>query len=516
MAEKHLVEEGRRLSESVLWQLQRDLYDSRGIQSWTRGNVPQTITTSPYIARAYARLVLGFLRDMADQLDPAEPIYIVELGAGSGRFGYRFCVHFADLLSRATLSLKSFKYVMTDVSSTIVEYWQQHPKLRPLVASGVMDFGLFDATQLNEITLVNAQQRLRAENIANPVVVLANYFFDSVPHDSFTIRDHELFENRVRITSDSPDAALGELNVSFDAHATTTQYYAEAARNRVLEDYRQRLDNVMLLFPVSGMACVRHFQQLSSNRLLMIAGDIGSALEHDMTDSAAGGVGAEHNFWLEVNFHALGGYVRELGGVVLHPPYRHAHLNISAFALGSTRLSETALAYDDAIARLGPDDFFINARVISQHWESMTRGELLSFLRTTGWDSDYFLQVLPLLMDSLVDVSWAGREDLRRAVEEAWQMYYPMGHGADAGDLVFGFGVLLYTIGEAAAALEYFQRSLELFGEDPRTTFNVALCLYRMEHLSEALEWIDRTLALDPTAEQAAEMRDSIQAAIQG
>ncbi len=511
-ADKHLVEQGRRLSECVLWQLQRELYDSRGIQSWAHGSVPQTITTTPFIARAYAKVVLGYLRDVAALLDPTEPIYIIELGAGSGRFGYRFCLQLSDLLQRSSLPHKTFKYVMTDVAPALLDYWQQHPRLQSLVASGVMDFGMFDATRLNEITLTNSQEPLRT--VKNPIVVLANYFFDSVPHDSFTIRDHQLYENLVRITSDTPDAQLGELNVTFEANAASTEYYPEPARNRVLQDYRQRLDNVMLLFPVAGMACLRHFQELSQNRLLTIAGDIGSAQEHDMGDSAAGGVGAEHNFWLEVNFHALGGYVRELGGRVWHPPFRHANLNISCFALGSAEFPETDLAYDDAIGRLGPDDFFIDARVISNQFADMSRGELLAFLRTTGWDSDYCLNMLPFLMDTLVDVSWVGRQDLRRVVEETWRMYYPLGYGADAGDLAFGFGVLLYTIGEAAAALEYFQHSLELFGVDARTTFNIALCLFRLERTREALEWVERTLELDPRAEQANELRATITAAL--
>lgn len=505
---KHLVEHGRRLSESVLWQLQRDLYDSRGIQSWAHGSVPQTITTTPFIARAYAKVALGFVRDIAAQVDPDEPIYVVELGAGSGRFGYRFCLHFADLLERSPLQHTTFKYVMTDVSPGLVEYWQAHPKLQSLVASGVMDFGVFDAIQLNEITLVNARRPLR--DIRNPIILLANYFFDSVPHDSFTIREHELYENLVRITSDTPDAQLGGLNVTFEPNAITTEYYPEPARNRVLEEYRQHLDNVMLLFPVAGMACVRHFKALAQDQLLVIAGDIGSAQEYDMGDSAAGGVGAEHNFWLEVNFHALGGYVRELGGHVWHPPFRHANLNISTFAFGRSEFAETALAYDDAVARLGPDDFFIDARVISNQFKEMSRGELLAFLRTTGWDSDYCLQMLPFLMDSLVDMSWVGRQDLRRVVEETWRMYYPLGHDADPGDLAFGFGVLLYTIGEPAAAIEYFHYSLDLFGVDARTTFNIALCLYRLERLAEALEWVDRTLELDPDAEQASEMRATL------
>jgi Tfp pilus assembly protein PilF len=46
---------------------------------------------------------------------------------------------------------------------------------------------------------------------------------------------------------------------------------------------------------------------------------------------------------------------------------------------------------------------------------------------------------------------------------------------------------------------------------DPRTTFNVALCLHRLDRQSEAAEWLDRTLELDPTSEQALEMREATQ-----
>jgi tetratricopeptide (TPR) repeat protein len=261
---------------------------------------------------------------------------------------------------------------------------------------------------------------------------------------------------------------------------------------------------------VGGLACVRYFRELSRNRALFLVGDIGFAREADVREHASGGIGVESNFWLEVNFHAIGEYVAELGGRALHPPYRHAGLNVSAFILGSssTDFCETALAYDDAIGQYGPDDFFITSRIIGTQYQEMSRGELLAFVRSTGWDSDHFLNCMPYLLDSLQEISWAGREDLRRGVEEAWDAYYPM--GADAGDLAFGFGVLLYTIGDYAEALEYFQRSLELFGEDPKTTFNIALCLHRLKRMPEVVEWLDRTLQLDPNSEQAAAMRASV------
>jgi tetratricopeptide (TPR) repeat protein len=499
----------------MLWQTQRSLYDAQGIQAWSRGNVPQSITTSPYIARAYARVVLGYLRDVSAELDRSQPVYILELGAGSGRFGFRFVKVLSRLLEGSSLKDLPFTYVMSDISPKLIEFWQTHASLRPLIDSGRLDFAYFDANQLRDITLQNSGATLRDGNLANPLVIVGNYFFDSIPHDSFSIQEHQLFENLVSVVSDTPDLSLGEeqnltdLRVTFEAAPAAAEYYPENGLNRVLEDYRQRLDDVIFLFPVAGMACVRHFQGVSGNRALFLIGDIGSARESDMREYTSGGISGDNNFWLAVNFHALGEYVKALGGRVLHPPNRHANLNISALVLGeaTSDFRETALAYDEAIARLGPDDFFVLSTVISTRFESMKRGELLAFLRASGWDSDFFLQCLPFLMDSLNETSWAGRDDVQQAVDETWEMYFPIGDNSDAADLASGFGVLLYTIGEYTQALDYFQRSLVLAGVDHRTIFNIALCLNRLGRLSEAAEWIERTLELNPDNQQAQEMR---------
>ncbi len=60
-----------------------------------------------FIARAYAKVILGLLKDVLEapagapnRGDPAHPVYIVEVGAGHGRFGY--------LVVQALLDLKAF------------------------------------------------------------------------------------------------------------------------------------------------------------------------------------------------------------------------------------------------------------------------------------------------------------------------------------------------------------------------------------------------------------------------
>src|SRR4051794_36001344 len=89
----YVLEAATPLARSMVWHLQRTFYSDQGIEAWTRSRVPQSVTTSPIIAHAYARIVFGYLRDTRATratLDPNEPVYLVELGAGSGRFAYRF------------------------------------------------------------------------------------------------------------------------------------------------------------------------------------------------------------------------------------------------------------------------------------------------------------------------------------------------------------------------------------------------------------------------------------------
>ena len=76
--------------------------------------------------------------------------------------------------------------------------------------------------------------------------------------------------------------------------------------------------------------------------------------------------------------------------------------------------------------------------------------------------------------------------------------------------------MLLHALERYAEALEFFERSLQDFGEDPRTTLNMALTLYRLNRLPETLHWLDRTLALDPANEYAGAMRPSVAAELSG
>src|SRR5262249_52809931 len=96
-----ILEREQRLSRSCLWTLQRGFFERHGPEAWSEGIVPHHVTSNPWIGRAYARVVLGWMRDWARAagaapapIDPREPVYLVELGSGSGRFAHHFARSF--------------------------------------------------------------------------------------------------------------------------------------------------------------------------------------------------------------------------------------------------------------------------------------------------------------------------------------------------------------------------------------------------------------------------------------
>jgi hypothetical protein len=444
-------------------------------------------------------------------------VYIVELGAGSGRFAYRFLKALTGLLEGISDPQVRFVYVMTDASDSVVEFWRTNPRLGGFVDTGVLDFAHFDLVEPAPLALLNAGTTLSVENVANPVVLIANYIFDSIPQDAFTIKHSQLYSGLITLSASTPELDLTapeskvRISIGFttDSAALDVESEPDPLLREILAHYRHRLGDTSLLIPRAAIACVRYFREMGRERALCLVGDFGDTREDELQGHGPPGFGAGGGFWLPVNFHALGEYTRGLGGRARHPRSRHVTLNISMLLFAHSEYSETELAYTDAIDRHGPDDMSALSRALAEHMPTLKLDVLLSLLRTTGWDSDYMVRSAQLLIEALPTAEPRLRQELLEGVYLAWEQYYPIG---ESDDVPFAMGVLLYALERYPEALQFFKRSLEQFGEDPRTTLNIALTLYRLDRLSACLEWLDRTLALDPTNELAQNMRPDVAA----
>jgi tetratricopeptide (TPR) repeat protein len=522
-----VLEDKQRFSQSILWQLQRNFFEQQGIQAWQQGTVPHYITSNPHIANAYAQVVLGFLRDChivskdkssdIPVLDPSQPIYILELGSGSGRFAYHFLKKFHASYAQSSINQGLVKYILTDFTEQNLTYWKTHPSLQPFLEKGLLDFACFDAEKNQSITLSQSGETLTVDSNKNPLIVIANYVLDSIPQDLFLIEKGQLHESLVTLTSPQAEPNLNDpellnrLQVSYTHQPVIHEYYEDAALNHVLHHYQQTLTDTYLLFPSVAMQCINHLRQICGDRLLFLSGDKGYSREEELLFRDEPGITLHGSFSLMVNYHAIGQYVQHQGGKFLSTPHRHNSLNICAALFGTHPQNhpETHLAFTQAMVQNSPDDFYTLKKALEKHYETLSIEQILSYLRLSGWDAAIFLDCFPAIINHLEDISSSMQEELFWAVQHIWDIYYPIG---EQRDLAFYLGMLLYSIEYFPEALEYLQHSRQLYGDDPNTMYNMGMCYYRLRQLDRAIECMTQTLEQNPEFEPAKAMRIKLKA----
>src|SRR5579872_1253442 len=204
-----LLESDVPLSQSVIWRLQREFYIQRGLRAWTEDMVPNFITNNPFIAEIYARIVFAFLCDCtAPRISPENPLRILELGAGVGKFSYLFLRHLMPLLRAKGIAPDAVRYCMTDCSESTIQAWRSNSYLADLVKAGVLEF---------ELLQVGEEIKSQFLSRKGPLVLIASYVFDSLPQDAFVVQEGTILE--ALVTTAAPVAAGGEsrssLNCSF-------------------------------------------------------------------------------------------------------------------------------------------------------------------------------------------------------------------------------------------------------------------------------------------------------------
>lgn len=492
-SEAPVLEDRQRLSASMLWRWQRQYFEAQSVEAWRQGIVPHYVTSNTFIAQAYARVVFGYLRDLARDAQPPL-LQVLELGAGSGRFSYHFLKKFLPMLQQSSLSGVRLRYVMSDFSERTLAYWQQHPFLQPYIEQGVLDFALVDLSQPQDIVL-----RLSGEVLAGqPLVVLANYVFDSIEQDAFYIDRGVLHESLVSLHGQqaAPGQPIFEqVEASFHNVPASADYYPEPELNRILADYRDTLAESHVLLPVQAIRYLRHLRQLSGDRLLLLSGDKGVGRAEGLLFNGPPAVTSHGSVSLMVNYHALGQYVEQQGGCMLASPQPHHGLHICAAAFDAGPLPETRQAFTEHICQTSPDDFYLLKRFIQQHADQMQLEQILAYLRISGWDAANFRGCYEAIMQRAADADTGECREIATLARQVWHHYFPLG---EESDLAYDLGNLLYAIGYYAEAIVYLQHSRALYGDAAATLHNIGMCHYCLRQMPQALDYVQQALRLDP------------------
>jgi hypothetical protein len=503
------LERGVPLSRSRLWRLQRAYFAEQGVAAWSGGAVPHYVTSSPVLAATYARLLLAWLRDLAaaGALAPGQPVHVLELGAGSGRFAYHCLRRLLPLLDASPLAGQPVVYVMSDFGERTLEFWRGHPQLAPWVAAGRLDFALFDGERDAEVTLLASGRTLAG----GPLAVIANYVFDGLIADAFSVQGGVLHEGLVTLRVPTADLALPEsrllerVEASFEARPARLPYYDDPALDGLLAEYQRTLADTHVLLPVGGLRCLRALRRIAGERLLLLSADKGYHRLEDLLGRGPPGLALHGSVSLMVNYDAFARVAAADGGALLGSDHRHTSLDVCALLFGppGERHPETRLAFAEASGPGSPDDFYMLRKLVTAEGER-TPAQILAALRWSGWDSRTFMDLFPRLLAAVEQAPLEVKDDLRVAARRVWDNHFHLG---EATDVAFALGLLHFALGDAPAALAAMQDSLRLHGPTAATYYNLAMAHQAMHQPGPALAAIDAALALTPGLEAARALR---------
>ncbi len=438
----HIIGGDQRFSESIIWDIQRNYFLQNGMDAWQADVVPHYISSNPTMARAYSQVVFGYLRDCVAaaqsssfSLDVTQPIYIVELGAGSGRLAHHFLHQFFHQQAQSTLAELNIKFIMTDFVPEIIAFWQQHERFKPWVEAGVLDFALFDVMDKRPLTLINSNQTLTPDQVQNPLILIANYFFDSIPQDSFVLEDGQLCQNLLSVYSNQPelnraDPTIWErLQLAWEAIPSAKPHYPTDSYNEILDSYELHLPDTTFSFPNVGLDCIRYWQRFGNGRLLLLTSDRGYTHLDSLLEQDNPTLNLHGSFSLMVNYHAIGQYVALQEGLVLQPEQYQNNLQVGAYLLGQQPQNgvETIHAFESAIGQIGPDDFFTLKQALEPILDSLTLPQILSYLRLSAWDADIFMDCFPTLLTEVQQAEPVWYEDVYEIITKVWEQYLPLG-----------------------------------------------------------------------------------------
>jgi hypothetical protein len=435
-----LVEDYTPFHESLLWTLQRSFFEEKGAKAWSEGIVPHYVTSNSFIARSYAQVALGFLRDAAAR-HPGQTVHIVELGAGVGQFSFHF-MHWLDaaIQSSGLGNTVNFRYVMTDFAEDNIRFWEEHEHLTDWVERGLLDFARFDVTADESLHLRHSGDHLSPQKPCGPIFLIANYLFDTIPQALFQIDQGNLLESKLRLqvpgslTKSAPNAELLPYLLPDYRHEEVPrkQVYPEAALNQVLKWYEKEIGQCSLLFPFHGLRCLERFKALSGGNLFVLSGDKGYTDLESVRTFHLPRIAHHGSFSLTVNYHAFGIYAQQQGGEAWFRPQNGNSITVCGFSFANGKAhTETALAWGQAIANYGPDDFFVLKGGMERNFQHFSAEELLSYITMTGYDPKALHRCMPYLKTAAKDLQQSWKADFMHILPRIMANYYPIGEAYD-------------------------------------------------------------------------------------
>lgn len=527
-----LFQPAARLSRSKIWDILTDFYSTKGIEAW-QGNVPFLITNSTVIAESYAEMVISFLLDALPDLNLDEPIYLLEMATGTGRFSFYLLKELMNKLHYfEELRAVKLRYVMTDFTEANIQFWEQHEKFKPFIEAGILDFAVYVPERFDTLKLRLANTMLTRQAVKNPIIAVANYFFDSIRQDIFRVKDGRLEEGRISLYREKENAHLKphmeQIRYHYTYHpAQAANYYPDAEMNRILEAYVEmfRTETGNIIFPIGALNCLKNLQTLSNNKLMLISSDKG------FTDSCYMQQVEQHGYALHggafsymVNYDAVQRFFGMQGGQVFGTSEKSLSLETVCCVSGATTarpMQRLGYLFKNRLSRVNTVNFVLELHgllrnIYSFDLKNQKLEALISYIRMSLCDPMIFFYCAPMLMDCLDVMNYkedfinSYKSELLEIFDTVWENYY---YFSGEVNIPFWLGQFYYMVQEYNTSLAFFETALVQFGPHEALYFLMAEDYERLNDPEAAMAHYEKALDMKPDFAEAQANLDKLRQA---
>ena len=498
-----MIEENQRFSNSQLWRMQREFYDREGVDAWS-SDVPFYITSNSFIAKCYANLTLRFIQEWAIKHpdEASDTFYIAELGCGTGQFSFYVIKHMLELRKDLNLEHLNFCYILTDFTENNVKFWRQHRELVEFADQGVADFAVFDVEHDDALELQHSGKRLTKQDIKTPLIVYANYLFDSIVNDVFYVKDGKTYESLISVKTPSDNyvnnlpKSWEKLEVSYEDREIDGQYYDDEAIQKVLMSYQEDFDDMRFLMPIGALSAINRLQQLGGGRLFLLSSDKGNAADDEFVDADNPELDFHGSFSVMVNYNALSRYFKQQGGDSFMQNQRDAIIT-TAFSLGFDfdGYGELTHAFNQFVRGFSPADYFNLYEHVEDKAKYCSLDMITSLLNLSDWDPGVYDVVSDRVSDLIEKAEDEIVEYLAENLHKVADNFYFI---PETNDVLFDIGVFYHETDDFVSALKYYDRSRKFFELGWEIEFNSGYCYYHLDRFTEALECFKQALTHDP------------------
>ena len=489
-------EGSRPVSNSDVWKLLMDFYARKGPEAWRSGKIPQRITSNGYTADVYASIVTAFLRDWAHDGGGEVPL-ILEVGGGSGLFAWLFMNR---LLNHhlSTEEALPFEYLLTDAAESNVRAWMDVPRLRKLVDRGPMDMAVLKAAREIRVEEPRTRQLSRADLLARPVILIANYVFDSLPAELIRVRDGRVFWESLSIDSPHEQGTrpedFSQLEPRFESHELASPYTEHAGVNDIIERYRALDREGCIPLPLQAISFLENFLE-SDFPFLLLAGD----MAYTTTDfEAEPPIIFSDYIACTVNFHMLGELFGGWGGGSVFADRADSRFSVGAFLKpGSVTIPRTEEAARNVLRHFTPLDAQRIEAALEGSGGTFDFRTVYAWLRLARFDAlstDRCIPHLIHLVEEGETIDWLLLHD---ALLESFRSALPGVSEEDPG-LDVRIAYLFVKAKRYREAWDFLTESMAELGRSEERLYLLGLAAARLGRGEEAARLLHETLEIEP------------------